>query len=121
VGHGGWESWVERNLTFSLRTAQLYMRIARAAREPAKAQRVASLTLRAATHVLSERALVATPRRPDDDAEAHEPDKDGRSKAQLSRLLSAWRAADSAARVEFLRRIRAVVLAAEDQSPLAEV
>jgi Protein of unknown function (DUF3102) len=45
VGHGGWTQWQEKNLTFSVRTAQVYMRLARL--DP-NAQRVADLPLRQA-------------------------------------------------------------------------
>jgi hypothetical protein len=45
VGHGGWRQWQEKNLAFSVRTAQVYMRLARL--DP-NAQRVADLPLRQA-------------------------------------------------------------------------
>jgi Protein of unknown function (DUF3102) len=45
VGHGGWRRWQEKNLAFSVRTAQLYMQLARL--DP-NAQRVADLPLRQA-------------------------------------------------------------------------
>ena len=51
VPHGQWEDWVHSNCQFSGRTAQVYMRIARLA--PAKAQRVADLSLREATKALA--------------------------------------------------------------------
>jgi hypothetical protein len=45
VGHGGWRRWQEKNLAFSVRTAQLYMQLARL--DP-NAQRVADLPLQQA-------------------------------------------------------------------------
>ena len=49
VPHGGWDAWLRLNTTVSPRTAQLYMRIARhVERDPAKAQRVAGLSVREA-------------------------------------------------------------------------
>ena len=49
VPHGGWDSWLRLNTTVSPRTAQLYMRIARHVEgDPAKAQRVAGLSVREA-------------------------------------------------------------------------
>lgn len=49
VPHGGWDAWLRLNTTVSPRTAQLYMRIARHVEgDPAKAQRVAGLTVREA-------------------------------------------------------------------------
>jgi hypothetical protein len=45
AGHGGWRQWQEKNLSFSVRTAQTYMRLARL--DP-NAQRVADLPLRQA-------------------------------------------------------------------------
>ena len=47
--HGGWDAWLRLNTTVSPRTAQLYMRIARHVEgDPAKAQRVAGLSVREA-------------------------------------------------------------------------
>jgi len=49
VPHGGWDAWLRLNTTVSPRTAQLYMRIARHVEDdPAKAQRVAGLSVREA-------------------------------------------------------------------------
>lgn len=49
VPHGGWDAWLRLNTVVSPRTAQLYMRIARHVEgDPAKAQRVAGLSLREA-------------------------------------------------------------------------
>ncbi|SDO69874.1 Protein of unknown function [Methylobacterium phyllostachyos] len=49
VPHGGWDAWLRLNTTVSPRTAQLYMRIARHVDgDPAKAQRVAGLSVREA-------------------------------------------------------------------------
>jgi Protein of unknown function (DUF3102) len=45
--HGTWEDWLQEHCVFSLRRAQLYMRVyARLAADPTKAQRVAELSLR---------------------------------------------------------------------------
>ena len=43
VGHGGWLKWLKQNVSFSARTAQLYMQLAKLAPD---AQRVAHLPLR---------------------------------------------------------------------------
>jgi urease accessory protein UreF len=43
VGHGGWLKWLKQNVSFSTRTAQLYMQLAKLAPD---AQRVAHLPLR---------------------------------------------------------------------------
>ena len=43
VGHGGWLRWMRENISFSARTAQLYMQLARLVPD---AQRVAHLPLR---------------------------------------------------------------------------
>ena len=49
IPHGGWDAWLRLNTTVSPRTAQLYMRIARHVEgDPAKAQRVAGLSVREA-------------------------------------------------------------------------
>ena len=45
VGHGGWAGWVADNCRFSLRTAQVYMRLAANAGELANAQTTALLTI----------------------------------------------------------------------------
>ncbi|MER8745838.1 DUF3102 domain-containing protein [Mesorhizobium sp. M1004] len=45
--HGQWDAWVSDNCSFSMRTAQLYMKVAKhVGDDPAKAQRVADLNLR---------------------------------------------------------------------------
>jgi hypothetical protein len=47
VAHGKWDAWVKANCSFSPRTAQLYMRVHKhLSGDPAKAQRVADLSLR---------------------------------------------------------------------------
>lgn len=47
VAHGGWDAWVQEHCRFSMRTAQLYMRIYRETKDDdAKAQRVADLSIR---------------------------------------------------------------------------
>jgi len=49
VPHGGWDAWLRLNTIVSPRTAQLYMRVARHVEgDPAKAQRVAGLSVREA-------------------------------------------------------------------------
>lgn len=59
VAHGGWDAWVQEHCRFSLRTAQLYMRIYRETKDDdAKAQRVADLSIREIAREL------ATPRKP---------------------------------------------------------
>ena len=59
VAHGGWDAWVQEHCRFSMRTAQLYMRIYRETKDDdAKAQRVADLSIREIAREL------ATPRAP---------------------------------------------------------
>jgi hypothetical protein len=55
VPHGSWEAWLADNFEGSLRTAQIYMRVARARKqfEDPKTQRVADLSLREAIKELS--------------------------------------------------------------------
>lgn len=55
VPHGSWEAWLADNFEGSLRTAQAYMRVARARKqfEDPKTQRVADLSLRKAIKELS--------------------------------------------------------------------
>ena len=55
VPHGSWEAWLADNFDGSLRTAQAYMRVARARKqfEVPKTQRVADLSLREAIKELS--------------------------------------------------------------------
>jgi Protein of unknown function (DUF3102) len=52
VGHGGWAKWQRDNLSFSSRTAQVYMQLARL--EPQKRNAVADLALRRAVLKLQE-------------------------------------------------------------------
>ena len=53
LGHGNWLSWLKANVTFSDRTAQGYMRVAKRWTElEAKAQRVADLPYRQAVALL---------------------------------------------------------------------
>ena len=83
VPHGGWDAWLRLNTTVSPRTAQLYMRIARhVGDDPAKAQRVAGLSLReaAAEAVVTKRALKPKPLNPLTPEE----------QAQLAELMEAW-------------------------------
>src|SRR5688500_15552821 len=54
VAHGEWNAWVAGNCTFSMRTAQLYMKVAAyVGTDPAKAQRVADLSLRDIARLIS--------------------------------------------------------------------
>lgn len=57
VDHGAWLAWLRSNVSFSMRTAQGYMRLARElpALEPEKAQRVAELPLRQALQSFAKR------------------------------------------------------------------
>ncbi|WP_232631549.1 DUF3102 domain-containing protein [Methylobacterium sp. Leaf118] len=81
VPHGGWDAWLRLNTTVSPRTAQLYMRIARhVADDPAKAQRVADLSVReAAVEAAGERrgAVVRKPLSPE-------------GEAQLAEMMKLW-------------------------------
>lgn len=81
VPHGGWDAWLRLNTTVSPRTAQLYMRIARHVEgDPAKAQRVADLSVReAAAEAAGERrrAVKNKPLSPE-------------GEAQLAELMKAW-------------------------------
>lgn len=81
VPHGGWDAWLRLNTTVSPRTAQLYMRIARhVADDPAKAQRVADLSVReAAAEAAGERrgAVVRKPLSPE-------------GEAQLAEMMKLW-------------------------------
>jgi hypothetical protein len=57
LGHGQWLPWLERNVCFSLRTAQAYMRVARRWQElEAKAQALALLTFEQGLELLAEPA-----------------------------------------------------------------
>ena len=81
VAHGGWDDWLKENVRFSPRTAQLYMKLARVAEgDPAKAQRVADLSLREATRSIAERKL------PKHDLNADE-------RCQAALFIEAWREA----------------------------
>lgn len=65
VPHGGWDAWLRLNTTVSPRTAQLYMRIARHVEgDPAKAQRVAGLSVRAAAAEATGPQRASTTRKP---------------------------------------------------------
>ncbi|MFY9292617.1 MAG: DUF3102 domain-containing protein [Methylorubrum rhodinum] len=81
VPHGGWDAWLRLNTTVSPRTAQLYMRIARHVEgDPAKAQRVADLSVReAATEAAGERrgAVERKPLSPE-------------GEAQLAEMMKVW-------------------------------
>ena len=70
IPHGEWGPWLEKNCTFSERTAQTYMRLARELPklDPAKAQRVADLPLREAMRELAERC-------PEGSSELHDHEK----------------------------------------------
>ncbi len=56
--HGAFGPWLTANVEFSYRTAQGYMQLARECADPAKAQRVADLSLRGALRELSPAANV---------------------------------------------------------------
>jgi ParB-like nuclease family protein/DUF3102 family protein len=71
AAHGEWQAWVAKHCTFSLRTAQGYMRLARTI-EAGEAQRVAHLPLREALAALAE---------PREDGDAY--DKDVLAQAAL--------------------------------------
>lgn len=81
VPHGGWDAWLRLNTTVSPRTAQLYMRIARHVEgDPAKAQRVADLSVReAAAEAAGERRRAITNKPLSPEAEAH-----------LAEMMKAW-------------------------------
>ena len=65
VPHGGWDAWLRLNTTVSQRTAQLYARIARHVEgDPAKAQRVAGLSVREAAAEATGPKRAAASRRP---------------------------------------------------------
>jgi hypothetical protein len=90
VAHGGWNAWLVSNCRFSARTAQLYMKLAEhAASDPAKAQRVADLSLREAARQMSKHRLSPL------------------TKAELEDMLDAWDAASTRARDRFLSHIGA--------------
>lgn len=81
VPHGGWDAWLRLNTAVSPRTAQLYMRIARHVEgDPAKAQRVADLSVReAAAEAAGEkrRAFTNKPLSPE-------------GEAQLAEMMKLW-------------------------------
>lgn len=65
VPHGGWDAWLRLNTTVSPRTAQLYMQIARHVEgDPAKAQRVAGLSVREAAAEATGPKRAAVARKP---------------------------------------------------------
>lgn len=91
VKHGGWGEWVAANCRFSARTAQLYMNVAAylADGDPAKAQRVADLSLREVARVIA--------KKPPAQAKPLSPE----ASAEVSDLMAAWHDASPAARVRF--------------------
>lgn len=98
VPHGGWDAWLRLNTVVSPRTAQLYMRIARHVEgDPAKAQRVAGLSLREAAGEASGGKRTAAARKP----------LSPEGKAQVEEMLALWREADQwpHAREAFARKI----------------
>ena len=81
VPHGGWDSWLRLNTTVSHRTAQLYMRIARhVGDDPAKAQRVAGLSVRDAA------AEAAVPKRTTAACKLMSP----KTKHDFTELMKVW-------------------------------
>ncbi|WP_237479264.1 DUF3102 domain-containing protein [Lichenibacterium dinghuense] len=91
VAHGGWDDWLKANVTFSPRTAQLYMRLVRiTGDDPAKAQRVADLPLRKAARA-SRKTTAPTV------VSLHRPEQE--------RLVEAWKACRSDTRRAFAREI----------------
>jgi hypothetical protein len=54
IPHGRWEDWVQTNCEFSLRTAQVYMRVAKKVGSESKAQQTALLPLREVAKAFSE-------------------------------------------------------------------
>ena len=91
VPHGGWDDWLKANVTFSPRTAQLYMKLARVTEgDPVKAQRVADLSLRqAARNTRKDRKPAIDP--------SHEKARD--------QLVIAWRTSLPEARRAFATEI----------------
>lgn len=86
--HGSWDQWLKENCQFSPRTAQLYMRVHRHVRDdPAKAQRVADLSLRDIAKALAE----------------PKPKKD--KSPQPRDLLEQWYGADAAAKIRFAQHL----------------
>lgn len=85
VPHGGWDAWLRLNTVVSPRTAQLYMRIARHVEgDPAKAQRVAGLSLREAAAEASGERRATVARKP----------LSPEGEAQVEEMLALWRKAD---------------------------
>ena len=85
----GWKKWLRKNCFISVRTAMLYMRLARHREEiEAEIERAGELSLRAAIR------LIAEP--------SNHPSK---PKRQISDLLAAWRAATDAERTHALAAI----------------
>ena len=76
VRHGAWETWIGKHTTFSPRTAQGYMRVARELPklEPEKARRVADLGLRQALEFIAGPSVPHGPKMPaapDEDIQKH--------------------------------------------------
>ena len=80
VGHGGWLKWLKQNVSFSARTAQLYMQLAKLAPD---AQRVAHLPLRRT--VLELQKLDRDARRQADRQEQEEEARRDQHRAALTR------------------------------------
>ena len=77
VAHGAWDEWLKDHVSFSPRTAQIYMRLVRATEgDPAKAQRVADLPLRQAAR---------------DGRKVRKPAIDPSHEQARDRLVTAWR------------------------------
>jgi Protein of unknown function (DUF3102) len=93
VAHGAWEAWVQKHCSFSMRTAQLYMCIYREiSADPAKAQRVADLSLREIDREMASPKPTRTKaRRPFTREEMQ----------QLDRLLAHWYSGSPDARIAF--------------------
>ena len=91
VAHGRWDDWLKDHVSFSPRTAQLYMRLARATEgNPAKAQRVADLPLREAAR---------------DTRKGRRPAIDPSHEQARDRLVTAWRTSLPDARCAFASEI----------------
>ena len=90
IPHGGWDDWLKANVTFSPRTAQLYMRLVRiTGDDPAKAQRVAGLPLRQAAR---------------NTRKGRKPAIDTNQEQARDRLVTAWRTSLPEARRAFRHR-----------------
>ena len=95
VAHGQSDAWVSKQCSFSMRTAQLYMRVAKhVGDDPAKAQRVADLSLREIGRALSDRPVSRPQKRLSDPAQA-----------DLHGMLALWYQGKPEWRDEFLRRL----------------